>query len=360
MIKSSLDFDKLILDLTSKCNLGCQICYSNGNTLEDLPFSTLLDLSKKLKNKIVSLCGGEPTLREDLADIIRIFNKNNTVFLITNGLRLEDYNYVKKLKQSGLKYISLSFNGFTDDVYREINGVPLLDRKLNALKNIKQAKINTILSVLIARGINENQIKDIFNYCLGNTDFIKELRIRAMVKVGKFLPTEKYTILQLLDLFCKSTNIDKKDVYQEFKMKELINASKKNTFVFSNCSLNFHLKKCRGSFIPMGRIYDLENIRNSFFKKILSPFTLVKAYGLKMVLSASAKIILRQRKPWFHDSNILKIGLRSWPDLINAPELTTCRTGYYYNNSIIPFCYANILKRKQQNQNCNLNDENLD
>ena len=360
ILKCPFNFDKLILDVTTRCNLGCRVCYSDGNTSQDLSFSDILNLSKQLKNKIISLCGGEPTLREDLVDIIRIFNKNNTVFLITNGLRLENYAYVKKLKQSGLKYISLSFNGFTDDVYREINGVSLLNIKLRALKNIKKIKINTILSVLIARGINENQIKDIFRFCLSNTDFIKELRIRAMTKVGRFLPAEKYTIPQLLDIVCTSIDIDKEDAYREFRMKKLINELMKGTFVSSNCSFSFHLKKSGGSFIPIGKIWDMKKMQNPFFKKMLAPAMLLKAYGLKMTLAAGIKTIFTQRKPWIHDRNILKIGLRSWPDLIDAPEFETCRTGYYYNNNIVPFCYANILRRNEQGIACNLNNENLD
>jgi uncharacterized radical SAM superfamily Fe-S cluster-containing enzyme len=344
----TFDFDKLILDVTTKCNLDCSVCYSGRRVPEDLPFAEILNLSKKLKNKIISICGGEPTLRADLSDIIRILNKRNTVFLITNGLRLEDYGYVKKLQESGLRNISFSFNGFTDTVYKKINNAPLLNIKLKALKNIKKLKIKTILSVLLVHGVNENQINGIFKYCMQNTDFIKEIRIRTMAEVGKFFPFDRYEVPKLLDVVCRNAGIDKDDIYNEINIKKEINELGRSVFVLGDCSFNFYLSRQGQTFIPICKYMDTRNISSPFFKKVAAPIMLYKAYGLKMSISSVLKIILHQRKPWVHGRNFLKIGLRVWPDSQEAPELKTCKTGYYYNKAIIPFCYANLLRCKKE------------
>jgi uncharacterized Fe-S cluster-containing radical SAM superfamily protein len=337
------DFDRLILDITTRCNLSCRVCYASDNAFHEPTLPVLKSLSETLKNKIISLCGGEPTLRDDLLDIVRLFNKNNTVFLITNGLRLGDYDYVKQLQNAGLKYISLSFNGFTDDIYRAINGASLLQIKLKALKNIKRAGMKVILSTLIVKGVNENQIKDIFRFCIENTDYIKELRIRTMSEVGKFISSARYSIPQLLGITCKSIGIDKEDVLKEARLQYLLKKHIPGSVSVSDCSINFHVKKKGRTFVPVSQ--GLNELSKSPYLSMASALlALFRCYGLFMPIATAGKIILNQRRPWIHSSSILKIGLRSWPDNIHAPELAGCKTGYYYNNNIIPFCYANIVK----------------
>lgn len=201
--------------ISSKCNLNCPICYEDKEGIEEPSLKEIEGLLKKFRNKFISLLGKEPTCREDLFQIIRVANKRNIAVLTTNGIKLSDYEYVLKLKKSGLKRIFFSFNGFKDEIYQQLNGRALLDLKLKALENIKRVGIETILSATIARGVNEDQIGKLYEFCLDNLSFISQLRIRSIAPVGRHLEIEPYCMSELVDLVTGALGINKEDILKE-------------------------------------------------------------------------------------------------------------------------------------------------
>jgi hypothetical protein len=63
----------------------------------------------------------------------------------TNGLRLaDDPSYTKALKNAGLDSIFLQFDGATDDIYRQIRGRDLLDKKMAAIEICGQNDIGVV------------------------------------------------------------------------------------------------------------------------------------------------------------------------------------------------------------------------
>lgn len=343
-------FNKIIIDITTRCNLNCPVCYMGSKTeKKDLPIEEILGLAHKYRNKVILICGGEPTLRDDLPEIINLFNKRNTVFLVTNGLRLTDYNYLKELKKSGLRYISFSFNGFSDEAYQKINGASLRDIKLKALDNIEKTGIKVILSVLIVKGINEGQIAGVLDYCVKNKDFIDELRIRSMVPFGNHLPCDKYKVFELLGLFCESVGLRQEDILSEVLLQGRLNAALgREIFGLRDCSLSFHLKLAGGRLIPVGKGIGVNNFGNSFRGSAVGVcFEVLRVYGIRMALKGLIKSFLRYEwLPWVHSNNIIKVGLRSWPDSFDfdSEEINKCQTAYYLDSRLVPFCYANLLR----------------
>lgn len=78
--------DKVILFATSACNLKCVHCFywRSLNGTEDLRFEELEKISLKLPRfNHLLLSGGEPFLREELPDIIRLFHENNEITSVT-------------------------------------------------------------------------------------------------------------------------------------------------------------------------------------------------------------------------------------------------------------------------------------
>ncbi len=345
-------FSKIMIDVATRCNLNCPVCYWVNNRPEELPFKALEGFARECRGKIISLSGGEPTLREDLPKIISLFSRRNTVFLITNGLRLTDYAYLKSLQNSGLRYISFSFNGFSDSVYTKINGQPLLDLKLRALENIKKAGIKTILSVLIVKGLNEDQLGAILHYCLANQDFIRELRIRSMAPISKYLSAGRYSVLELLAVICRECLINQDEILKEQMLKQGINHLLSGSlFTQKNCSFDFHLKKKQHAYLPVGSKLDANAVGQARAKGIFLLSALCRAYGLPMLAAGFLKAIFRnEKKPWIHGRNIFKIGLRSWPTEWenNLSEEIDCQTGYYVEGRILPFCYAIVAKGKEK------------
>jgi molybdenum cofactor biosynthesis enzyme MoaA len=186
---------KISLYLTNRCNIFCRICFSNSSYFDNSKELSKLEVIKILKKigrgKRVTLMGGEPTCRKDLFEIIRIIRKSgNYPELFTNGLKLSDFQYVKKLKEAGIRRIYFSFDGFDKKIYEKINNNDnLLLLKLLALKNIQTLKIPTIISARIVKGLNEKEVKRIIEFCANlakKNSYIKGVYFFGATKFGRF------------------------------------------------------------------------------------------------------------------------------------------------------------------------------
>jgi len=236
--KSNEDKKYYSLYLTSKCKLNCPICFVNANNVDyKLPSLEYIKNTMKTKRKcIINLFGGEPTLREDLLEVIRIIkNSKNEPLLYTNGLKISNYAYLKKLVDNGLREIHLQFDGFDDEVYKKLRGRNLIKIKKKALDNLDRLNVPTVLETTIAKGINEKEMTEILNYGLKN-DYVKGIVFRSYGVLGKSSLKHDCRIVvdELLDAIEKQTKglISKKEVYEFQKMLYLF------SYIFS--LKNFH------------------------------------------------------------------------------------------------------------------------
>jgi hypothetical protein len=156
-----------LLEVTQRCNLRCPVCFADaGGSSDDPPLSTidfwyrrLLDLSGGPCN--IYLSGGEPTLRDDLPQIIRMGRELGFSYfqLNTNGLRLAaEPEYLDALKEAGLSCVFLQFDGTDDRIYRQLRDVKLLDRKIATIEQCALAGVGVVLVPTLAPGVNVDNI----------------------------------------------------------------------------------------------------------------------------------------------------------------------------------------------------------
>ncbi len=163
--KSYLSFQSvsyLILYVTSRCNLRCNMCFYadslNAPTGDGLTLAEMEKISKSLPNLMqLTLTGGEPFLRKDLDKIILFFYQNSGVrnFTIpTNGTYLEDTRRVltevlQKCPAATFK-IGISLDG-TKDLHNKIRGWSLSYDKLSAthamLREMQKTYENLIITM---------------------------------------------------------------------------------------------------------------------------------------------------------------------------------------------------------------------
>lgn len=347
--KSQLPFNSLVLNVTLRCNLRCPMCYTSSPIFgRDLPIEDIRDLSNMHKKKTIVICGGEPTVRNDLPEIIEAINDRNVPLLSTNGIRLADYDYLLKLKKSGLKYILFSFNGFDDEIYKKINGRPLLKTKLLALENAKKAGMKIILSLTLVRGVNDDKrnLKKIFNYFIKNRTFVKELKLRTMSPVGRRLDGKCYTMGELLDITTESFGIKKSDVLNEIAfMKEMDGSFKRHSIM--PCKIDFFFRVKDGKILPIVQKRNLEEIGKARFKKAALSYQTIKGFGVRTLVKQwlLENKIIGYKDMFVYGPDIFKISLRVWPNKFNIDleENHGCRTGVYVNGTFLPFCYANAI-----------------
>lgn len=333
-------FINLALSATHLCDLNCNICYLPKRDDFNLSIDDIKNIVSEFTGRYIWISGGEPLLRDDLPEIIKYIVANRKIpCLLTNGLKLNDINYVTELKKAGLEWIHFSFNGFDDRIYEQINGQRLLNAKLKALNNIKKINIHTVLSVVLTRNLNEKALKEIYWYCLKNNSFIKQLRIRSSVHIGKHTEEENFYLSELIELFGKAIKVSK----EELVMHTLSKPERYFVYDYNNTYMPCHLEI--DLFILLMDLFKIKENGNSLFKKIKITFKLLPRVGIKnLVKMILLKLAKRKRLIDF------SICLRAWPDKyrIDLGEIQRCPSAYVTcnNKRILPFCYALILNEK--------------
>lgn len=118
---------RMDLALTFKCQNNCVHCYAGGPhetpELTTAQWQTVIDKLSDIGIFIFTFTGGEPTLREDLPELIQYAQKKGIVTgLITNGRKLKDSNFVKTLEQSGLDFIQVTLESQKPEIHDLITG----------------------------------------------------------------------------------------------------------------------------------------------------------------------------------------------------------------------------------------------
>lgn len=114
--------------ITSRCNLKCKMCNicQATRSFKEIPLEKIIKIADNLKIigvGIVLLSGGEPFIRKDLPEIVKIFtDRNINVRLQTAGLRTED-SILKQCVINGATDISVSLDTLNEDLGDYINGV---------------------------------------------------------------------------------------------------------------------------------------------------------------------------------------------------------------------------------------------
>ncbi len=198
-----------LLEVTSRCNMNCAFCFA-GDCLEPDPSleqvkAWIFDLTVPGKT-FLQLSGGEPTVRDDLPDIVTFAKKCGCRYiqLNSNGLRLaEDEDYVRRLAEAGLSFVFLQFDGITDEVYTALRKRPLLSVKERAIDNCGKYGIGVTLVPVIVPGVNEHQIGDIIRYGIRWSPVVRGVHFQPVSYFGRIpaLPEDqdRFTLDELLD-----------------------------------------------------------------------------------------------------------------------------------------------------------------
>lgn len=138
---SYMDFERVAphsADLTAPLRLDCALTYrlpQNTQTeyapvkrvdreLTTAEWQSVLDLAWQKGVPHVTFTGGEPTLREDLPDLIAHAEKNGQVCgLLSDGLKLADKEYRQLLLQTGLDHLLFLLQPDSETSWRALEAV---------------------------------------------------------------------------------------------------------------------------------------------------------------------------------------------------------------------------------------------
>lgn len=156
------------IEVTKRCNAKCSFCDYHK---ENIPEKELdLSIFKRTRPIVVSITGGEPTLRNDLEEIIKKIRKITPptfISMITNGSTLT-YERAKKLKDAGLNGLSFSLDYFSSK-HDETRKIPnLFNRIINLAPSLKNLGFDILGFNTIIMNNNTEDIKKIINFAKEN------------------------------------------------------------------------------------------------------------------------------------------------------------------------------------------------
>jgi cyclic pyranopterin phosphate synthase len=153
------------LMVTVRCNFVCFFCHMEGyregyelkNEINLEEIEVLAAAARKIEVKAFKITGGEPTLRNDLAAIVKLLKSYGFYVSITTNGSLID-KHISGLADAGLDHINVSLHSLSDDVFEKITGRRMLHKVLENLKLIKDYGIPLKINFVLLKGLNENDI----------------------------------------------------------------------------------------------------------------------------------------------------------------------------------------------------------
>lgn len=184
----------VLLEVTQRCNLSCPICFASAADAGNDPSLAEIDawlrqLQRHGSPVNIQLSGGEPTVRDDLPEIVSRCRAMGFDFVQvnTNGLRLaKDSDYAQRLVDAGLDCVFLQFDGVSDAVYQRIRGARLLTIKKTAILRCADAGLGVVLVPTLVPGANVDEIGAIVDFAVARAPAIRAVHFQPISYFGRY------------------------------------------------------------------------------------------------------------------------------------------------------------------------------
>jgi uncharacterized radical SAM superfamily Fe-S cluster-containing enzyme len=375
--------------LTNRCDLNCWYCFffaEKAGYVYEPSLDQIRSMVRSLTNEkpvpcnAIQLTGGEPTLREDLLDIIKICREEGIdhVQLNTDGINLSrDPTLAAKVREAGVNTIYLSYDGTTLEKnpknHKEIPGV---------LDNCKKAGVGVVLVPTVIKGTNDSDVGSILRFALKNLDSVRGVNFQPISIVGRVPERERERFrITIPDVMMKieedfAGEISRDDFYpipscMPFSnfVEALTHDREYELSTHFACGMATYVFRDGEKTIPMPRFVDVDGFFGYLDEKAvdLRKGSSKYAVGLKLLYRLFTKFVDKSKAPkglnvsrilfdalLKHDyralgvlqHNSLFIGMMHFQDLYNWDIERAKRCAIHYatpDERIIPFCTFNVI-----------------
>jgi len=186
------------LVVTNRCDLSCWYCfffaeragYVYEPTLEHIRY--MIRVTRRLKPlpaKAIQITGGEPLLRDDIVEIVKIAKEEGIrhIQVNTDGIRLAfDPNLAQKLREAGTNVLYLSFDGVSPSTNPKNHWeVPYI------LENCRKAHLGVVLVPTIIRGYNDHELGSIIRFGIKHIDIVRGVNFQPVSITGRVPRNER-------------------------------------------------------------------------------------------------------------------------------------------------------------------------
>ncbi|MFH1229201.1 MAG: radical SAM protein, partial [Candidatus Aenigmatarchaeota archaeon] len=184
--------------VTNRCDLQCFYCFFYAKAMGYV-YEPSLDQIRMMLRKMreekpvpcnaVQLTGGEPTIRNDIVEIIKIAKEEgyDYVQLNTNGINIsKSLEFAKKVRDAGVNTLYMSFDGTTQKTnpknHREIPKI---------LENCRKADMGVVLVPTVINTINDQDVGNILKFGISNIDVVRGVNFQPVSLVGRITKADR-------------------------------------------------------------------------------------------------------------------------------------------------------------------------
>jgi radical SAM protein with 4Fe4S-binding SPASM domain len=179
---------RMDLALTYRCNDDCAHCYNARP--RDYPecstdqWKTILDRLWEAGIPHIVFTGGEPTLREDLPELIAYAGRNGQITgMNTNARRLHDASYLSQLVDAGLDHVQITVESHDPGIHdRMVRSRGAWKQTISGLRNALDTPLYVMTNTTMLRE-NSPQLEETLNFLaeLG----VPTVGLNALIYSGK-------------------------------------------------------------------------------------------------------------------------------------------------------------------------------
>jgi uncharacterized radical SAM superfamily Fe-S cluster-containing enzyme len=345
----------LVIPVTHRCNLRCKMCFFPDDSVSDPLQESIFRFIDDFDGHIV-FSGGEPTLREDLPLLIEhAARQGKNTCIATNGLRLQDKKLVDRLAGAGLDSCLFSLNGLSDTVFGQIEGQPLLEKKMAALENLKGSSVRPILSTTIMSGVNAGELPALADFYLASPSLFLGWRLRTQAAIGKHTDAENLWMSDMLTLVCNTLDIDRDKVLKSLDHESVYHGV--SHLYLNALSVSGKNRKTLGYFAINQLSYKgFRSDKQLKGASLAHKMNLFRHMSRELLSNMSLSQKVEAFSHIFQPSRLklCKINIFAWPDVTNVDLEEVNQTGIYHvgpSGKILPFVQAIILNNSRPDWN---------
>lgn len=372
--------------VTNRCDLRCSYCFMNAGASGRVYEPTLDEIrnlltqarnARPLGSKAIQITGGEPTIREDLLDIIKMAKEIgfSHVQLNTNSIKLaESVEYCKQIKDAKVNTVYMSFDGVT----KATN--PWIDFNKKAIENLRKVNLKIVLVPVLIGDKNVKEAGKIVRFALNNMDIIRGVNFQPISFCGRVTrisdekrEKQRVDYVKMMEAIEKEFKgqISRDDFYPVpfvFPISKLIELLKGETQVeftaHPGCGGATYIFMDKDEPIPITRFIDVEGLldfveKESRIKGPLKKIRIASAFltnidkfvdynkapegfDLKKLLKDAALGGSYDSLRGFHYKSLF-VGSMWFQDAfnLNVDRLERCVIHYTTEEGIVPFCTYN-------------------
>ena len=185
----------LRISLTDKCNLRCVYCMPedmvfrpNDALMQDDELQTLVRIFAELGFSKFRLTGGEPTVRQNIVDIVRFIAHTpgvRSLSMTTNGILLDEL--AQPLAEAGLQRVNVSIDTLDPVRFKQITRWGTLDKVWAGIEAAERAGLTPVkLNAVIVRGFNDGDVTELAKLSLDHDWQVRFIEMMPFGDVATF------------------------------------------------------------------------------------------------------------------------------------------------------------------------------